>query len=307
MELPLVQVDAFATGPFTGNPAAVMRLPRFLDDEVLAGLAAENNLSETAFVVSNGGRHRLRWFTPTTEVELCGHATLAAGYVLLAEDGGDEVRFQTRSGELVVRRVAEQGAGHELSASDVPSGLGQMPKESASGGESEGNKPQGSRPQNRGAYALALPSHPPHAAEHVPPALAEALGHAPVEVLGIKALHRATYWLAVYRDEDEILALRPDTGRLLRELKANVVCTAPGREVDLVSRFFAPASGVDEDPVTGSAHATLTPFWSERLGRTTLTARQLSRRGGALTCTLDGDRVWLRGDCRVYLRGFAVV
>ena len=264
MELPLVQVDAFATGPFTGNPAAVMRLPRFLDDEVLAGLAAENNLSETAFVVSNGGRHRLRWFTPTTEVELCGHATLAAGYVLLAEDGGDEVRFQTRSGELVVRR-------------------------------------------EEGAYALALPSHPPHAAEHVPPALAEALGHAPVEVLGIKALHRATYWLAVYRDEDEILALRPDTGRLLRELKANVVCTAPGREVDLVSRFFAPASGVDEDPVTGSAHATLTPFWAERLGRTTLTARQLSRRGGALTCTLDGDRVWLRGDCRVYLRGFAVV
>ena len=154
-----------------------------------------------------------------------------------------------------------------------------------------------------GAYALALPCHPPRAAE-APPALVEALGSPPVEIHGIKALHRATYWMAVYGDEDAIRALRPDTGRLLRELKANVVCTARGREVDFVSRFFAPASGVDEDPVTGSAHATLTPFWAARLGRTVLTARQLSRRGGALTCSLDGDRVWLRGACRTYLRGF---
>jgi PhzF family phenazine biosynthesis protein len=262
VKLPLVQVDAFTDRPLAGNPAAVMVLPDWLDDGLLAAIAAENNLSETAFVVERDGGWRLRWFTPTVEVELCGHATLAAGAVLLRDRPAlGEIVFHTASGPLVVRR-------------------------------------DGAR------YALRLPALPPHPVDAVPPALVDALGAAPVEILGVKAVHRATYWLAVYRTEAEVAALAPDVRRLGRELRANVICTAPGSGgVDFVSRFFAPGSGVDEDPVTGSAHATLAPFWADRLGRNPLEARQISRRGGAVTCRVDGGDVWLTGGCTPYLEG----
>lgn len=279
MELPLVQVDAFADRPFTGNPAAVMRLPRWLDDDVLAAIAAENNLSETAFVVEEPGGLRLRWFTPTVEVALCGHATLAAGYVLLGDAGPevDAVVFATRSGPLTVRRSAE----------------------------------------DRDRLELELPCVPSVPTDDVPPALIDAVraggGAAPVEVHRVKSVHAATYWMAVFADPADIVALAPDTRRLGRELRSNVICAAPGAPagaadgVDFVSRFFAPASGVDEDPVTGSAHATLAPYFAARLAKNPLEARQLSKRGGAVRCRVDGDRVWLGGRCAPYLVGVVQV
>lgn len=260
MQLPLVQVDAFTERPLSGNPAAVMRLPRWLDDATLQAIAAENNLSETAFVVREGDRHHLRWFTPLVEVDLCGHATLAAGAVVLSEDGGDAITFETRSGPLSVRRTGE-------------------------------------------AWELDLPVIPPSPLVEPPAALPDVLGRAPLELLGVRQLHHAAYWLAVYGSEADVAALEPDTRRMGRELQANVICTAPGDEVDFVSRFFAPGSGVDEDPVTGSAHATLAPFWMERLQKNPLRARQISRRGGSLLCTVGRDRVRLQGSCAAYLRG----
>jgi PhzF family phenazine biosynthesis protein len=263
VQLPLVQVDAFTARPLAGNPAAVMVLPRWLPDALLQGIAAENNLSETAFLVDEGegepGWH-LRWFTPTVEVDLCGHATLASGYVLL-RGGGDAVRFRTRSGVLEVRREGD-------------------------------------------ALAMSLPALQPHPAS--PPAeVVEALGAAPIEVLAVKAVHHASYWLARYERHGDVAALAPDFARL-RHARANVICTAPGDDCDFVSRFFAPGSGIDEDPVTGSAHATLAPYWSTRLGcepAKVLRARQISARGGEVLCRLEGDRVWLVGRCAPYLEG----
>jgi PhzF family phenazine biosynthesis protein len=260
MQLPLVQVDAFADRPFSGNPAAVVLLPRWLDEGVLQAIAAENNLSETAYVVREGDRLHLRWFTPTVEVDLCGHATLAAGAVLLSQDGGDRVAFETRSGTLTVRRIGD-------------------------------------------GYELDLPALPPSPRADPPTALAEILGHPPGEILGVREVHHAAYWLAVYATEGDVARLAPDTRRMGSELRANVICTAPGDAVDFVSRFFAPGSGVDEDPVTGSAHATLAPFWSERLKKNPLRARQISRRGGSILCTVDRDRVRLRGSCAFFLKG----
>ncbi len=263
MQLPLVQVDAFTDRPLAGNPAAVMRLPRWLDDRTLQAIAAENNLSETAFVVREGDRLRLRWFTPTVEVDLCGHATLAAGCVVLSEDGGDLVTFETRSGPLSVRRMGD-------------------------------------------GYELDLPAIPPNPLLDPPAALPAALGLEPSEILAVRESDHAAYWLAVYATQAEVKALQPDLRRL-RELRANAICTAPGDDVDFVSRFFAPAGGVDEDPVTGSAHSTLAPFWSERLQKNPLRARQISRRGGSLLCTVDRDRVRIVGSCSTYLRGTVTV
>lgn len=273
VKLPIVQIDAFADRVFEGNPAAVVVLPDWLPDPVLGAIAAENNLSETAFLVAAGGRWRLRWFTPTVEVELCGHATLAAGAVVLA-DGGDEARFDTASGELVVRRDGDD-------------------------------------------LALSLPSLRPRPASAVPAGLEDALGAAPTAWWSVKAVHRATYWLATFPSAAAIVGLAPDTRRLGRDLRSNVICTAPGDAgtgFDFVSRFFAPGSGVDEDPVTGSAHATLAPFWAERLASpagSTLIGRQLSRRGGTVRCRLEGagaaERVWLAGRCARYLEGTITV
>ncbi len=263
MKLPFLQIDAFAEAPFTGNPAAVVPLTEWLDDALLQAIAAENNLSETAFYcLREPGRYELRWFTPTTEVDLCGHATLASGHAILSSEPSlDEVAFDTRSGRLLVRRTSE-------------------------------------------GCAVALPSIPPFEAE-VPPAVIAALGRAPVEVLGIRDVHHAKYYLARFAMPSDVTELDPDV-RALGFLRTNVVATAeagPEDDVDFVSRFFGPASGVDEDPVTGSAHCTLAPFWSERLGRNQVVGFQRSARGGRVHCTVEGDRVVLRGSCTTVITG----
>ena len=255
MRIPLYQVDAFASRVFEGNPAAVCPLERWLDDDVLQAIAAENALSETAFFVAEGAGYRLRWCTPVAEVDLCGHATLAAAHVLFTELGfaGDVVRFATRSGELCVVR---EGAALAL---DLP-------------------------------LAEATPCS-------APAGLVEALGRPPLEVLA------AADYVAVFAHEDDIRALEPDMAALARLDRRGVVVTAPGVDVDLVSRYFAPGIGIPEDPVTGSTHASLAPYWAARLGVRSLRARQLSRRGGALTCRLEGDRVVVSGRAVTFLRG----
>lgn len=252
--LPIHQVDAFADRPFTGNPAAVMPLETWLPDDLLQAIAMENNLSETAFTVPTDGDadFELRWFTPTTEVVLCGHATLAAGHILM---DGDRVRFRTRrAGALEVARDGE-------------------------------------------AYRLSLPSWKP---EPRPlPAIVAAIGSTPVETLW----HPNRYGLVVVASEAEVLALDPDFRTLAAEGDVLTIVTAPGSQTDMTSRVFATGAGIDEDPVTGSAHAVLVPYWAERLGRDTVSAWQASRRGGHLTGRLDGDRVVLTGRCVTVMEG----
>ena len=257
MHIPLYQVDAFAEGPFTGNPAAVCPLDTWLPDAVMQAIAAENNLSETAFFVPEGEGYRLRWFTPATEVDLCGHATLASGFVVFGwlMPGAGRVTFQTQqAGPLTVARDGE-------------------------------------------LLALDFPSRPPAPCAMSEPLVA-ALGQRP------SALLAARDYLAVYESADDILALSPDFAALAALDRFAVIVTAPGTGgTDFVSRFFAPARGVDEDPVTGSSHCTLIPYWAERLGKNRLAARQLSRRGGALSCALEGDRVTIAGRAVLYLEG----
>jgi predicted PhzF superfamily epimerase YddE/YHI9 len=255
MEIPLYQVDAFASGVFKGNPAAVCPLESWLPDETLQAIAGENNLSETAFFVRENGHYRLRWFTPWVEVDLCGHATLASAWVLYHELGAAEevLEFHTRSGVLTVAR-------------------------------------EGSR------LALDFPSRPPQ--EVYPPTkLLDGLKGEPVAVFA------ARDYMALFESEAEVRALDPDMKLLAKVDRFAVIATAPGDDCDFVSRFFAPARGVDEDPVTGSAHCTLIPFWAERLGKTKLFARQVSRRGGELWCELLGDRVKIAGEAALYLKG----
>jgi len=258
MRIPIYQVDAFTDSLFGGNPAAVCPLQAWLSDATMQAIAAENNLSETAFFVPEGGDYALRWFTPTVEVDLCGHATLATGRVVMSfiEPQRQSVSFRTlKAGTLTVSR-----RGDRL-VMDFP----------------------------------ARPAVP----EKVPPAgLIEALGGAPREVL------RARDHLVVYGAPAEVAALTPDFAALAKVDCWAAIVTAPGDDgVDFVSRFFAPAQGVPEDPVTGSSHTTLTPYWAKRLGKTELEARQLSRRGGALHCTLNGERVSIAGRAVLYLEG----
>ncbi|MEL6347906.1 MAG: PhzF family phenazine biosynthesis protein [Myxococcota bacterium] len=263
MRIALHQIDAFTDTIFSGNPAAVCPLPRWLGDDVMQAIAAENNLSETAFVVSRaGGTWELRWFTPTTEVDLCGHATLAAAWQILRHGPQlDTIRFETRSGPLTVQRA------------------------------------------DHGALTMDFPAIPPDAAASIE-GLADALGAPPEGIFSIRNVHNARYVMAVFPTADAVAALAPDITALGSDLGVNVIVTAPGQgDVDFVSRFFAPASGVAEDPVTGSAHCTLAPYWAERLGKTVLNARQLSARGGALICGVVGDRVQLTGHCALYLDG----
>ena len=253
-ELRLVQVDAFADRPFTGNPAAVIPLDQWLPDETLQAIAMENNLSETAFTVpaSDGADYELRWFTPTTEVVMCGHATLASGHVLM---NGDRIRFRTRKAGML--EVARAGDG----------------------------------------YALSLPAWKP---EPKPlPRIVEALGCRAAETLW----HPNRYGLVVVETEREVRALKPDFKALAAEGDVLTIVTAPGSETDIVSRVFATGAGIDEDPVTGSAHAVLVPYWAERLGKNEFTAYQASRRGGHLTCRLEGDRVILGGQCVTVIEG----
>jgi len=256
MELRIVQVDAFADRAFAGNPAAVMPLDQWLPDETLQAIALENNLSETAFTIpteDGEADYELRWFTPTTEVVLCGHATLASGHVLMNEAG--RVRFRTRkAGRL---EVAREGEG----------------------------------------YAMSLPAWKP---EPRPlPDIVAALGCRAVETLW----HPHRYGLVVVEREEEVHALRPDFRRLKEEGDVLTIVTAPGSDTDMVSRVFATGAGIDEDPVTGSAHCVLVPYWAERLGRASLTAFQASARGGRLTGRLEGDRVILGGRCVTVMEG----
>lgn len=255
MRLALHQVDAFTDKVFSGNPAAVVPLDAWLPEATMQSIALENNLSETAFFVPEGDGYRIRWFTPTAEVPLCGHATLASAWVLFHAIGvaGDAITFASASGPLRVRRVGER-------------------------------------------LALDFPAYPLSDYQGPSDAIA-ALGRAPREVLG-----RETLLFAVYQDEADVRALSPDFAALKRSgFKA--LATARGSDVDFVSRFFAPTVGIDEDPVTGSAHCSLIPFWAARLGRNRLRARQVSRRGGELDCELVGDRVSIAGRAVRYLEG----
>jgi PhzF family phenazine biosynthesis protein len=255
MKLPLWQIDAFSAQRFAGNPAAVVPLAEWLPEATLQAIAAENNLAETAYFVPQGEDYAIRWFTPAAEVPLCGHATLASGWVVLnkLEPQRKSVTFHSQSGPLTVSR-----AGERLSM-DFP--------------------------------VTRLGPATPHAA------LVAALGAPP------KALYEGLQWVAVYETEEQVRALRPDFGALKKIDAHGVIATAPGRDCDFVSRFFAPAIGIDEDPVTGSAHTRLVPYWAERLGKTSLFARQLSARGGELWCELKGQRVVMAGHVAPYLEG----
>ncbi len=258
--LPFTQVDAFAHGPFTGNPAAVMPLERWLDDATLQAIAAENNLAETAFTVplapGAGADYELRWFTPAAEVALCGHATLASGHVLMPANA-ERIRFRTRrAGDLSVWRT-----------------------------------PQG--------YALDLPAWPMTPVA-VPMDIATLVG--PVAP---QAAYRREggYLILLYADEAIVRALRPDFAALATHGDSLTIATAPGEGSDVVSRVFAPAIGINEDPVTGSAHCMLAPLWAARLGRSHFSAYQASARGGHIDCLLENDRAILSGQCRTVIEG----
>ena len=257
MRLPIYQVDAFTDHLFGGNPAAVCPLEAWLPDATMQAIAAENNLAETAFFVRDDGDYTLRWFTPTVEVDLCGHATLASAHVIMnfIEPQRQSTSFHTlKAGTLVVTRQADM-------------------------------------------LVMDFPARPAIAAEP-PPGLIAALGGAPREVL------RARDHMVVYSSAGEVAALAPDLAALAKVDCWSVIVTAPGDNgIDFVSRFFAPKQGVPEDPVTGSSHCTLAPYWARRLGKTELEARQISPRGGALRCTLRGDRVSIAGHAVLYLEG----
>jgi PhzF family phenazine biosynthesis protein len=258
MRLPLYQIDAFTGELFSGNPAAVCPLERWLPDATMQAIAAENNLAETAFFVRDGDAYALRWFTPTVEVDLCGHATLASGFVIM--------NFLEPEREAVSFRTAKAGTLTVTHDGDL--------------------------------LAMNFPSRPAVPTE-APAGLLDALGGEPSAVL------RARDYLLVYDSAADVAALKPDFAALaaVNDCWA-AIATAPGDTgTDFVSRFFAPAQGVPEDPVTGSSHCTLTPYWAERLGKKTMEARQLSRRGGALRCTQNGERVTIAGQAVLYLEG----
>ncbi len=247
MKIRQYQIDAFTQKVFQGNPAAVCPLDSWPEDGVLQAIAAENNLSETAFFVPTARGYRLRWFAPLAEVDLCGHATLAAAYVLFELLGypRQEIVFETRSGELTVRR-------------------------------------------QDGRFAMDFPAQPPVPCA-APAALVAGLGRQPLEVL------KADDYIAVFEGEEDIRAIAPDLGKLAEIDLRGVAVTARGREADFVSRFFGPKFGIPEDPVTGSAHCELAPYWQAKLGKTRFSARQLSKRGGEVGCEVSGSRVILTG------------
>ncbi|HEY7840613.1 MAG TPA: PhzF family phenazine biosynthesis protein [Gammaproteobacteria bacterium] len=255
MKLPIYQVDAFASRLFSGNPAAVVVMDDWLPDAVLQAIAAENNLSETAFVIPRGQRCPLRWFTPTFEIDLCGHATLATAHVLFARrfPEMDALHFETLSGILTVRR-------------------------------------------ENGLLFMDFPARPGDAVP-VTPELVAALGRRPRE------LRRSRDLMAVFDTEAEVRNFVPDQARIAGLDAMALIVTAPGSDADFVSRFFAPKAGVAEDPVTGSSHCTLIPYWAARLGRDRLSARQLSARGGELHCELRAGRVVIGGRAVDYLQG----
>jgi predicted PhzF superfamily epimerase YddE/YHI9 len=255
MKIPIYQIDAFANEIFRGNPAAVCPLDHWLDDTRLQAIAAENNLAETAYFVSEGDAYRLRWFTPEQEIDLCGHATLASAYVVFQylKPETMAVTFNSQSGPLFVSREGDM-------------------------------------------LCMDFPARAPVVCPG-PGTLSGALGKAPREILCSRD------YLAVYDSEDEVRTLRPNFEALKTLDRLGVIVTAPGSTADFVSRFFAPGAGIPEDPVTGSAHCTLTPYWSKRLGKTKLRALQVSKRGGELSCELKENRVLIAGRCVRYMEG----
>ena len=256
MRVPIYQIDAFAARRFAGNPAAVVLLSAF-EDVPLQQIALENNLSETAFLVRDGRHWRLRWFTPATEVPLCGHATLASAWVVThrLDPACDPIVFQTTSGPLTVRRDGER-------------------------------------------FAMDFPARAPRAAAR-PAGLDGALGTRAREVL-----HDGFNYLAMLDSAEAVRRLRPDFSAIAGLDAGGVIITAAGDlGYDCVSRYFAPAKGIDEDPVTGGAHCALAPLWAERLGRREIRAFQASRRGGEIVCRVLGDRVELEGECAFYMEG----
>ncbi len=264
MTIPFFQIDAFSSGPFTGNPAAVCLLEGPIGADLMQSIAEENNLSETAFVAEipgSGGAYALRWFTPSTEVELCGHATLAAAEALRLAGkarAGDTVAFSTMGGPLSAR-LEPDGAV----TIDLPAAISKEPM---------------------GADRLRAIEIALHG--------------------GVQSAFEHRYAMAVFGSEEEVVAAAP-AERDLREIGIPLILTAPGdaEDVDFVSRFFAPTLGVPEDPVTGSAHCQLVPYWAAQLGRPGLVGRQLSKRTGELRCALAGERVHLTGNAHLYLKG----
>jgi PhzF family phenazine biosynthesis protein len=255
MKLRMWQVDAFTDHRFSGNPAAVVPLDAWLSDSVMQNIAAENNLSETAFFVAENGGYHLRWFTPAMEVPLCGHATLASAAVVFAhlQTEARTITFHSKSGPLVVAR--------------------------------EGDK-----------YALDFPEYACDRID-VPRLLSEALGAAPAEAwLGPKML-------AVFASAAQVKALQPDFRKIAAIGAFGVIATAPGDDCDFVSRYFVPQGGVDEDPVTGSAHCQLTPYWAKRLNQPQMFARQVSARGGELWVEHLPPRVRIAGHAVEYMSG----
>lgn len=256
MSIPIFQVDAFSEKLFGGNPAAVCPLEEWLPDSLMQQIAAENNLAETAFFVETESGFHIRWFTPAVEVDLCGHATLAAGHVLFHHLGyqNNEILFQSRSGVLNVRKTGD-------------------------------------------LLTLDFPADELQSVE-VPVLLKEALGVEPEECYKGK-----TDYMLVYPHQQVITDMKPDFQKLSGMECRGVIVTSPGIGCDFVSRFFAPQSGINEDPVTGSAHTSLTPYWAEKLNKTELSAIQLSPRKGHLTCKINGKRVEISGRCITYLIG----
>ncbi len=256
MDIRFYHIDAFTSRVFAGNPAGVCFLEDgWVEDTILRSIAAENNLSETSFLVPAGGHYDLRWFTPKIEVDLCGHGTLASAFAVFEykDPKADRVEFETKSGRLSVERRGD-------------------------------------------LLLMDFPARPP---EPCPPPdqLEEILGISPVGVFRSRDL------MAVYENEDQIRRLKPDLEKMAGLEIFAVIVTAPGKNSDFVSRFFAPRVGIPEDPVTGSAHSTLIPYWAERLGRKELHAFQLSERGGELFCLHRGDRVSIGGKAVTYLSG----
>lgn len=259
MHLKLYQVDAFATEVFSGNPAAIVPLRQWLNDAQMQSIAAENNLSETAFFAPKGDHYQLRWFTPTQEVLLCGHATLASAFIVFTvlEPSRASVTFDTRSGLLEIKRKL----GNSLT--------------------------------------MDFPRHTPKPCN----APAQLLGSLRCEPRGVFSTDEATNFYVVYDTERGVRSLRPDLALLEQLHPYGVAVTAIGDEVDFVSRYFAPSYGVPEDPVTGSIHCALVPYWAERLGKSQLHARQVSKRGGELFCENLPDRVLISGQAVKYLEG----
>lgn len=257
MKIPMYQVDAFTDTLFGGNPAAVCLLDNWTEEQIMQAIAAENNLAETAFIVPDGDDFEIRWFTPETEVDLCGHATLASAHVLFnhLNYSGDQIHFKSlHSGSLFVTK--------------------------------KGNELQLDFPQDE-TKPISIPQ-----------LLTDAFGTKPLE-----ALEGKTDYLLIFESQKQIENFSPDLELISKVGKRGVIVSAKGENVDFVSRFFAPQSGINEDPVTGSAHTTLVPYWADKLKKTKLSAKQLSKRGGDLNCELNNDRVLIAGKAITYLIG----